>query len=114
MSLITPELAKLHLRVDGDDEDQLIALYTDAAEETAMEFINRTVYADADELADAVLAGTAGQDPMVVTKSIQAAILLILGDLYANREDTVVGTIVASLPRGAQALLQPYRVQMGV
>lgn len=114
MPLIDTELAKQHLRVDGDDEDLLIGLYLDAAEEAAMEFMNRSVYTDVEALADAVLSGTAGEQPMVITKAITAGILLILGDLYANRENTIIGTISSELPRGANALLQPYRVNMGV
>lgn len=46
-----------------------------------------------------------------VPAPIKAAILLMVGDLYENREDTVVGTSldVRPLPRGVDALLSPYR-----
>src|SRR5690606_31052873 len=88
--------------------------YLSAAESAAMEFLNRTLYETSDEMADAVLAGTAGTDPMLVNNHIRAGILLILGDLYANREDTVIGTISSALPRGANSLLWPYRVGLGV
>jgi uncharacterized phiE125 gp8 family phage protein len=46
-----------------------------------------------------------------VPAPIKAAILLMVGDLYENREDTVVGTSldVRPLPRGVDALLAPYR-----
>jgi len=47
---------------------------------------------------------------MVVNEAIKAAVLLIVGSLYAQREDVVVGVSVAKLPNGAEWLLAPYRV----
>lgn len=55
------------------------------------------------------LAPVDGDPGDKVPFEIKAAILLTLGTLYANREDTVVGTIVAELPLSAQALLAPLR-----
>lgn len=51
---------------------------------------------------------------MVVTDLVKAAILLIFGHLYANREDSVIGSTVADLPQGSKHLLQPYRRGLGV
>lgn len=51
---------------------------------------------------------------IVVNEAVQAAILLTIGHLYANREDVVVGASVVELPMASQHLLQPYRVCMGV
>jgi uncharacterized phiE125 gp8 family phage protein len=45
-----------------------------------------------------------------IPEPVRAAILLTLGHLYEHREDVVVGTISSELPRGAEALLFPYRV----
>ncbi len=45
-----------------------------------------------------------------VPASIKAAILLLIGDLYENRQETIVGASVAKLPNGIQYLLDPYRV----
>lgn len=98
---------KLHLRVDDSAEDALIGLYATAAEEFAMQFLGRTIYAT--ELAQGL--DTAG---IVINPAIQAALLLITGKLYANREDTVVGVSATQLPNGAEYLLQPYRIGMGV
>ena len=42
--------------------------------------------------------------------SIKAAMLLIIGHLYENREDVVVGRQVADLPKGSEYLLNPYRL----
>lgn len=109
--LVSLEEARRHLRVDDDDDD--ISLYLGAAEEAAIEFLNRRVYADADSLADAVLDGTAGESPMIVNKSVKAAILLILGDLYKHRENST-SSAVNEVSTTAKNLLQPYREQMGV
>ena len=49
-------------------------------------------------------------DGIVVNDTIRAAVLLIVGHLYANREDVVAGASVAALPNGADYLLQPYKV----
>ena len=98
---------KLHLRVDDSAEDALIGVYVLAAEEFAMQFLGRTIYAT--ELAQGL--DTAG---IVINPAIQAALLLIVGHLYANREDVLAGVSVAQLPNGSQYLMQPYRSGMGV
>lgn len=49
-------------------------------------------------------------DGIVVNDSIKSAVMLIIGSLYAQREDVVVGLSVTKLPNGAEWLLQPYRV----
>lgn len=50
---------------------------------------------------------------IVVNGSVVAAIRLMLGDLYANRENTMVGAVAVEMPAGAKALLRPYRRVMG-
>lgn len=50
---------------------------------------------------------------IVINDAVVAACLLILGNLYANREDVVIGTISSELPMGSKSLLMPYRVGMG-
>jgi hypothetical protein len=114
--LVTTEIALAHLREDAGVADDLIAIYLQAAETAAANYCNRQFFATAEDMAAAVLAGTAGDDPIVVNDAIVAAILLILGKLYSNREDVVTGTgrTVQKLPDGSQYLLQPYRVAMGV
>lgn len=155
MSFVTLPEAKLHLRVDGIDEDALIGVYIAAAEQSAVSLLDRGVYADgtalgvakaaapgeldtaiaayesaiaaaealADETAKAASIQTAGNDllrakvahrhamdGMVVNEAIKAAVLLIVGHLYANREDVVTGVSSTALPNGAEWLLQPYKV----
>lgn len=50
---------------------------------------------------------------IVVNPAIEIGILLILGELYKNRENTVDSNI-AELPMGAKHHLQPFRVDLGV
>lgn len=51
---------------------------------------------------------------VVVDELITAGILLTAGHLWENRQDVVVGASVAELPRGAQTMLWPYRIGLGV
>lgn len=155
MTFVTTSEAKLHLRVDGIDEDALIGVYIAAAEQSAVSLLDRGVYADgtalgvaraaapadltaatatytaaiaaAQALADTTEQAAATQaaeyaylraqvayrqtmDGIVVNDVIKSAVLLIVGHLYAHREDVVAGVSVAQMPNGAEWLLQPYKV----
>ena len=155
MSFVALPEAKLHLRVDGTDEDALIGVYIAAAEQSAVSLLDRGVYADgtalgvaraaalgelvaatvtytaaiaaAQALADTTEQAAATQaagyaylraqvayrqtmDGMVVNDAIKSSVLLIVGHLYAHREDVVAGVSVAQLPNGAEWLLAPYQV----
>jgi hypothetical protein len=112
MSLVDVPTAKLHLRVDDSAEDDLIKLYIDAAEASTVEFLNRNVYANQAAMDAAAEAPPA--EPMVINAAVKAAILLLVGHLFHNREEAAVGVSVATLPVNSQRLLQPYRVGMGV
>lgn len=47
--------------------------------------------------------------PGDVPQDIKAAVKLILGSLHEHREDELIGS-ATQLPRGAEALLSPYRI----
>lgn len=49
---------------------------------------------------------------MVVTPRIEAAVRLTLGNLYANREEVVIGASAARLPQGIPELLRADRREM--
>jgi uncharacterized phiE125 gp8 family phage protein len=49
-----------------------------------------------------------------VPASIKAAIKLILGHLYANRENVVIGQSVAEVPLAAETLLRRYRLYLSM
>lgn len=113
MELVTIDQVRAHCRAEPED-DTLLTLYAEAAEAQAQDFINRRVFKDIEALALAVLEDRAGDDPIVVTAAIKAAVLLTTGHLYRNREEVITGTIVSEMKEGARALLWPYRVGLGV
>ena len=103
--IVSLEQAKLHLRLDEDDQDEIISLYIRAAQERIEAYLNRRVL----EFGDLVIT-----NEIFVNAAIQAAALLYIGHLERNRESVVVGTIASVLPNGFEALLMPYRSLMGV
>lgn len=112
MQLVEIEQLRAHCRTESDD-DALLTLYADAAEQMVYDVLNRRVYADADALAAAVLDGSAGDDPMVLNPAILAAVLLIAGHLFRSRE-AVTDDAARELPIGAHSLLWPHRIGLGV
>lgn len=94
---ISMELARAHLRV-GDDisQDTLIAEYLEMAFSVADDFTNRHLTQEF----------TAESLP----PAIRAAVLLILGTLFDNESDNLVGRSVSQLSLTAEKLLQPWRV----
>lgn len=158
MSVIAIDLAMHHLLAEPEDQ-VLVQAQLDAAEEAAIQFLNRRFYLDQVALDEAragvpaamqqakeantaaMAAAEAEQDHslrcrlfeharqalaeaydqadaiaygMVLNPAIQAACLLKLGHLFANREDVVTGTIATELPLASQHLLMPFRIRMGV
>ena len=87
--------------------ESAIAAAEALADETA---IAAAIQTAGNGLLRAKVAHRHAMDGMVVNEAIKAAVLLIVGHLYANREDVVVGVSVAQLPNGAEWLLQPYKV----
>lgn len=85
---LTLTQVKDHLRVDQNQDDPMISVYWLAAEQYVAKYL--------------------GEDmPDPVPKPIQAAILLLTGDLYANRERQ--GDLVFYKNHTYQLLLNPYR-----
>lgn len=95
--------AKLHCRIDHDEEDTLIQGYIDAADVVIQINLDRKVVATEADRID--------ENDLVDNKALDAARLLFVGHLYMNREATTQA--VVELPLGYWALIQPYR-NMGV
>ena len=47
-----------------------------------------------------------------VPQPIRLAAMLLIGDMFENRADTIAGVTVAQLPNAARALLQSYRLMV--
>lgn len=86
--MLTIEKAKLHLRVDQDDEDGLILALINAAETAILDYLNT------EELPDAA--------------PVHAAALMLVGALYENREAVTDRPLTDN--RLYDRLLAPYRV----
>lgn len=96
---ISLKRAKEHLRVTADDENALIRLYIKAAREYAEKYQNRVFVSDDPDV-----------EPAEPGALEVAAMLLIIGHLYENRETVVVGSSAISVPTGAISLLTFNRV----
>lgn len=104
MALVSLETAKRHLRILHDDDDAQIELYVAAAESIVVAYLDRVVLPE---------GGTPPADDAYtinITPAITAAILLLVGDLYENREADPDATGNAVLPKAVRALLAPWRV----
>lgn len=102
MAVLTLEEIKAHLRLDGSAEDALLLALSSAAEDYASQYLNRPIpWQDA--------AGAT----VPVPASVKAALLLIVGDLYENREAATVGVTRADNPT-TERLLHFYRAGLGV
>ena len=113
MTVISLDTAIQHLRAEDDDAEYVSTLL-EAAEDVAVQFLNRRFYASTSSLDAAISAGDAGLSPILITGSIRSACLLILGNLYSNREDSLVGDDFSSMPAGSRTLLTPYRIGWGI
>ena len=102
MPKIDLSTAKLHLRVDGADEDTLISAWISAAYLAVEGVIFRKVYDDAETIPEEDTTG------IHTNAAINAAVLLIVGSLYQFREDVVVQGQPIKLPMGSEFLLTPY------
>jgi len=100
-NVVTLAEAKMHLKVTQNLEDSLLQdIYIPAAEF----HIRNILDGDIPGLTDS---------PPAVPAPLKAAALLIIGDLYENREQTIVGTII-SVNQTAINLVHFYRDNMGI
>jgi hypothetical protein len=107
MAILSLEEAKLRLRVTWGEEDADITGCLRAAEAAAIQFLNRNVYGDGEQMQAAISAGVAGASPMVATPDLKTAMLVIVANMFADRENWTI-------PAGAYLLLWPHRIGMGI
>jgi uncharacterized phage protein (predicted DNA packaging) len=86
---------KMHLRVDGDEEDALIGGYLEAAKAHVEQHCDRKL----------VEAAPVEPDEMGLTRDVEQAILLLVGHWYSNREAVVVGGVPSAVPLAVERLL---------
>lgn len=91
---VTLERAKQHLRVVNNDEDALITSYITAAREYAEKYQNRVFVSSDPEV-----------KPETPGELEKAAMLLIIGHLYENREAVNIGGAAIEVPLGVKSLL---------
>ena len=91
-NIITLSQAKTHLRVSTTDEDDYILMFIYAAHDYVRNFINQAI-------------------PTPAPAAIKSAILLIVGDMYENREAQSDKEIYSN--PAVDRLLYPYRVNIG-
>lgn len=85
--LFTLVEAKEHLRVDHNDDDALIEIYSDAAVGRVLQYCNISLVPDSPG----------------ATAAFKAAAMLALGELYQNREPVLTdGSAISNL-------INPYR-----
>lgn len=107
MSIPTTDQAIAHCRADPVEDAALIDIYLSAAVAAAQDFLGAAIYADAE-------AAAGDANGVIADGAVRAAILLICGHLYANREAVVVGSTAVDLPLGAHDLLRPKRRSFGL
>ena len=88
--MITLATAKNHIRVEHDDEDDLIQHYIDAALAWVVRYT--------------------GENYLDTIIELEQAQLLLISHWYENREAVVVGSASSELPMAVEALAGPYRL----
>ena len=96
---VTIEDLKRQLRVDYEEEDDLIAMYGEAAENVVVKATNRSL--------EELKAIGDGALPL----PIRVAILKMAAEMFTNRGITTQGN-VSVVPYGFEALIKPY-VKLG-
>ena len=94
MTRITPALAKQHMRVDHDDEDALIMLYIEAAEQFVAHYIGKPL----DEI-----------DPFPA--DLKLAILRLVAFYFEVRNVATFGLSSQIAPQTVTQVLDSYREQ---
>lgn len=92
------ERLKLQARIDGDEEDELLKGYVEAALAHVEQHCDRklVVRAPGVELPP---------EQMELTPDVWQAVVLLVAHWYANREAVVIGTITSTVPLGFERLL---------
>lgn len=119
MMYVTLARAKAHLNMDHDDDDTLITAYIQAASGAVKNYIkSASVYEVLRDTNDDPILDS-NDDPTYETDSsgdkivrfeVQAAVLILIGHFYKDRDENPDGAFEAGyLPKPVTALLYPLR-----
>lgn len=119
MMYVTLARAKAHLNMDHDDDDTLITAYITGASGAVKNYIkSASVYEVLRDSNDDPILDS-NDDPTYETDSsgdkivrfeVQAAVLILLGHFYKDRDENADGAFEAGyLPKPVTALLYPLR-----
>lgn len=102
---------KEHCRIEPGStaEDAALTVYAGAAKRFVENATGRELYETAEEI-PLDSEGEPEVTGLVVDDAIRAAMLLLAGHWYANREAVVVGSINSALAYAVDSLIQPYRM----
>jgi hypothetical protein len=89
--MVSLDLAKMHLRADGNDEDALISAYIATALRAAVHYLDRRVFATQEELT----AATAAAPEVLSAARVAYEALILAADLIANPQDRSAATRTA-------------------
>lgn len=92
MSAVTLELAKAHMKVDGTTEDELVALYIDAAETWCGNYIGKPI-----------------SDFNPVPADVKLAILRLVSFYFECRNIATFGLSMQLAPQNVASILDSYR-----
>lgn len=92
MAIVSLELAKAHMKIDGSAEDELVSLYLDGAETWISNYIGRSVT----EL-----------DPLPA--DVKIAVLRLVSFYYECRNLATFGISAQLAPMGVTSILDSYR-----
>lgn len=98
MNILTLDLIKQQCRIEPEmtEEDSLLELYGNAAEETVLNYCNRTLESLYEEY---------GSIPTAITQGA----LLLVANSYKNREPASI-TNLYLVPYSFDALVKPYMI----
>ncbi len=105
--MLSLELVKQHCNIDADftDDDKLLVIYTGSAVKYVENYTRRTLYEN-----ESSVGYQDDLDPLLLTDDVTAAMLLLIGQWYENRENVISGQSFSNQPFAVIALLQPYRI----
>lgn len=115
MPYVTIAEAKEHLLMFHDHDDAYINGCIEAAEDYVAQYMGREAISDDQDwrLVESDEESESEATPQKVPAAVTRAILLVVGDLYAHRSATVIGSTVTKHP-AVEQMLHPYRKGLGV